>query len=138
MQPRSDQPWVPPETHDGNMADIDAAIKVRVLLAQAIFSRPEVLLFDEPTNNLDIETIAWLEKFLADYEGCIAVVSHDRHFLNRVCTHICDVDFRTIRTFVGNWDVYAAAEQLARAQRSKESARVEKQLGKIKRLCRAL
>ena len=114
------------------MADIDSAIKVRVLLAQAIFSRPEVLLLDEPTNNLDIETIAWLEKFLADYEGCIAVVSHDRHFLNRVCTHICDVDFRTIRTFVGNWDVYAAAEQLARAQRSKETARVEKQLEKLK------
>ena len=121
-----------PEAHDGTMADIDSATKVRVLLAQAIFSRPEVLLLDEPTNNLDIETIAWLEKFLADYEGCIAVVSHDRHFLNRVCTHICDVDFRTIRTFVGNWDVYAAAEQLARAQRSKETARVEKQLEKLK------
>lgn len=123
---------VPPEVHDGSMSDLDSALKVRVLLAQAIFSRPEVLLLDEPTNNLDIETIAWLEKFLADYEGCIAVVSHDRHFLNRVCTHICDVDFRTIRTFVGNWDVYAAAEQLARAQRSKETARVEKQLEKLK------
>ena len=123
---------VPPELHDGTMADLDSALKVRVLLAQAIFSRPEVLLLDEPTNNLDIETIAWLEKFLADYEGCIAVVSHDRHFLNRVCTHICDVDFRTIRTFVGNWDYYAAAEQLARAQRSKETSRVDKQLDKLK------
>lgn len=123
---------VSPDCHDGIMGDLDSALKVRVLLAQAIFSRPEVLLLDEPTNNLDIETIAWLERFLDDYEGCIAVVSHDRHFLNRVCTHICDVDFRTIRTFVGNWDVYAAAEQLARAQRSKEGARVEKQLEKLK------
>ncbi|TVR42888.1 MAG: ATP-binding cassette domain-containing protein [Planctomycetota bacterium] len=123
---------VPPHTHDGLMSDIDSALKVRVLLAQAIFSRPEVLLLDEPTNNLDIETIAWLERFLADYEGCIAVVSHDRHFLNRVCTHICDVDFRTIRTFIGNWDVYAASEQLARAQRSKEASRIEKQVEKLK------
>ncbi|TVR08797.1 MAG: ATP-binding cassette domain-containing protein [Planctomycetota bacterium] len=123
---------VSPEYHDGQMNALDSALKVRVLLAQAIFSRPDVLLLDEPTNNLDIETIAWLEKFLDDYEGCIAVVSHDRHFLNRVCTHICDVDFRTIRTFVGNWDVYAASEQLARAQRSKERARVEKQVERLK------
>jgi len=123
---------VAPDLHDKAMAALDDAAKVRVLLAQAIFSRPDLLLLDEPTNNLDIETIAWLEKFLADYEGCIAVVSHDRHFLNRVCTHICDVDYRTIRCFVGNWDVYAAAEQLARAQRSKERARVERQVEKLK------
>ena len=121
-----------PETHDQNMSELDAALKVRVLLAQAIFSRPDVLLLDEPTNNLDIDTISWLEQYLQDYDGCIAVVSHDRHFLNRVCTHICDVDFRTIRTFVGNWDVYAAQEALARAQRSKERARVEKQVEKLK------
>ncbi|NRA37181.1 MAG: ATP-binding cassette domain-containing protein [Planctomycetes bacterium] len=123
---------VHPDLHGKNMADIDVALKVRVLLAQVIFSRPDVLLLDEPTNNLDIDTIAWLEKFLADYDGCIAVVSHDRHFLNRVCTHICDVDFQTIRTFVGNWDVYAASEALARAQRSKESGRVEKQVERLK------
>ena len=71
------------------------------VLAQAIFSRPDVLLLDEPTNDIDIETISWLRKFLADYDGCIIVFSHDRHFLNRVCTHVCDVDFRTIRQFVG-------------------------------------
>ncbi|MFW5844701.1 MAG: ABC-F family ATP-binding cassette domain-containing protein [Planctomycetota bacterium] len=123
---------IAPALHDRTMAAIDAALKVRVLLAQAIFSRPDVLLLDEPTNNLDIETIAWLEQFLADYEGCICVVSHDRHFLNRVCTHICDVDFRTIRTFVGSWDVYQAAEQLARAQRSKEQSRVEQQRDRLK------
>ena len=123
---------VDPSMHHTVMSDLDPAIKVRVLLAQAIFSRPDVLLLDEPTNNLDINTIAWLEQFLADYDGCIAVVSHDRHFLNRVCTHICDVDFRTIRTFVGNWDVYAAQEQLAKAQRSKEKARVDAQVEKLK------
>ncbi len=123
---------VSPDVHNSAMSEIDATLKVRVLLAQVIFSRPDVLLLDEPTNNLDIETIAWLEKFLADYEGCIAVVSHDRHFLNRVCTHVCDVDFQTIRTFVGNWDVYAASEALARAQRSKEKARVDKQVEKLK------
>ena len=123
---------VSPDLHSKEMKDIDAAIKVRVLLAQVIFSRPDVLLLDEPTNNLDIETIAWLEKFLADYEGCIAVVSHDRHFLNRVCTHICDVDYQTIRSFVGNWDVYTASEALARAQRSKEKDRVEKHVARLK------
>ncbi len=122
---------VKPDLHDKQMGEIDVTDKVRVLLAQAIFSRPDILLLDEPTNNLDIETIAWLEQFLADYDGCIAVVSHDRHFLNRVCTHICDVDFRTIRTFVGSWDVYAASEQLARAQRSKEASSVEKQVAKL-------
>ena len=90
-----------------------------------------MLLLDEPTNDIDIETIAWLEKFLADYDGCIIVVSHDRHFLNRVCTHVCDVDFRSIRQFVGNWDVYAA-ESLARAQRSKEQSRVDAQVEKLK------
>ncbi len=123
---------VKPDLHDKLMSEIDAALKVRVLLAQVIFSRPDVLLLDEPTNNLDIETIAWLEKYLGDYDGCIAVVSHDRHFLNRVCTHICDVDFQTIRTFVGNWDVYAAYEALARAQRSKEKDRVDKQVERLK------
>ena len=123
---------VGPDFHEQTMGDLDDALRVRVLLAQAIFSRPDVLLLDEPTNDIDIETISWLEKFLADYDGCIVVVSHDRHFLNRVCTHVCDVDFRTIRQFVGNWDVYAAAEALARAQRSKETSRVEAQVEKLK------
>ncbi|MFW5860415.1 MAG: ABC-F family ATP-binding cassette domain-containing protein [Planctomycetota bacterium] len=123
---------VAPSLHQRPMREIDDALKVRVLLAQAIFSRPDLLLLDEPTNNLDIETIAWLEQFLADYEGCILVVSHDRHFLNRVCSHVLDVDFRTIRPFVGNWDVYAAAEALARARRSKEQSRIDQQVEKLK------
>ena len=118
--------------HQKQMGDLDQAQKVRVLLAQALFSKPDVLLLDEPTNNLDMPAIVWLENFLADYEGCIVVVSHDRHFLNRVCTHTADVDFKTIRVFGGSYDVYVAQEQLARAQRSKEAGRVERQVAKLK------
>ena len=124
---------VEPELHQKLMRDLDTAKKVRVLLAQALFSKPDVLLLDEPTNNLDIPAIVWLEQFLADYEGVIIVVSHDRHFLNRVCTHTLDVDYRTIRTFAGPYDVYQAQEQLARAHRSKEAGRVERQVLKLKR-----
>ncbi len=123
---------VHPDLHRRLFNEVDDAIRVRILLAQAIFSRPDLLLLDEPTNNLDIETIAWLEQFLADYEGCICVVSHDRHFLNRVCSHILDCDYRTIRGFVGNWDVYAAAEALARARRSKEQSRIDQQVDRLK------
>jgi len=118
--------------HVKAMRDIDQALKVRVLLAQALFSKPDLLLLDEPTNNLDMPAIVWLENFLADYEGCVIVVSHDRHFLNRVCTHTNDVDFKTIRGFAGSYDVYVAQEQLARAQRSKEAGRVERQVAKLK------
>ena len=123
---------VTPDLHDKKMKELDTAKKVRVLLAQAVFSKPDVLLLDEPTNNLDIPAMVWLEKFLADYEGVIIVVSHDRHFLNRVCTHTCDVDYKTIRIFGGSYDVYQAQEQLARAQRSKEAGRVERQVAKLK------
>jgi ATPase subunit of ABC transporter with duplicated ATPase domains len=123
---------VPPDKHEKQMKDIDTAQKVRVLLAQAVFSKPDVLLLDEPTNNLDIPAMVWLEKFLADCEGVIIVVSHDRHFLNRVCNHTCDVDYKTIRVFNGSYDVYQAQEQLARAQRSKEAGRVERQVAKLK------
>ncbi len=123
---------VPPSVHQKKMGEIDQALKVRVLLAQAIFSKPDLLLLDEPTNNLDIPAIVWLEQYLADYEGCIVVVSHDRHFLNRVCTHTLDCDYKTIRAFAGPYDVYMAQEQLARAQRSKEVGRIERQVAKLK------
>ncbi len=123
---------VSPDLHGKLMKEIDTAQKVRVLLAQAVFSRPDVLLLDEPTNNLDIPAMVWLEQFLADHEGVIIVVSHDRHFLNRVCTHTCDVDYKTIRVFNGSYDVYQAQEQLARAQRSKEVGRIERQVVKLK------
>ena len=118
--------------HQKLMGEIDTAQKVRVLLAQAVFSKPDILLLDEPTNNLDMPAIVWLENFLADYEGCIIVVSHDRYFLNRVCTHTSDVDYKTIRTFAGPYDVYMAQEQLSHALRSKESGRVERQVAKLK------
>jgi ATPase subunit of ABC transporter with duplicated ATPase domains len=124
---------VTPDVHQQRMGAIDTARKVRVLLAQALFSKPDILLLDEPTNNLDIPAMVWLEHFLADYQGVIIVVSHDRHFLNKVCTHTCDVDYRTIRGFAGPYDIYVAQEQLARAQRSKESSRVERQVLKLRR-----
>ncbi len=123
---------IPQELHEQAMGTLDQAQKVRVMLAQAVFSKPDLLLLDEPTNNLDMPAIVWLEKFLADYEGCVVVVSHDRHFLNRICNHTCDCDFRTIRVFVGSYDLYMAQEQLARAQRSKEVGRVERQVAKLK------
>ena len=123
---------VAPSTHTMKMSAIDSALKVRVLLAQALFSKPDLLLLDEPTNNLDIPAIVWLENFLADYDGCIVVVSHDRHFLNRVCSHTLDVDYRTIRSFAAPYDIYMAQEQLARAQKSKEAGRVERQVAKLK------
>ncbi|MBA3709296.1 MAG: ATP-binding cassette domain-containing protein [Planctomycetes bacterium] len=123
---------VKPDQHQKLMKDIDSALKVRVLLAQAIFSKPDLLLLDEPTNNLDIPAIVWLENFLADYDGCIVVVSHDRHFLNRVCNYTLDVDYKTVRAFNGPYDVYMAQEQLARAQRSKEAGRIERQVAKLK------
>ena len=85
------------------MADLDGKQKVRVLLAQALFGNPDVLIMDEPTNDLDYETITWLENFLANYDNCVIVVSHDRHFLDSVCTHISDIDFGKISHFSGNY-----------------------------------
>ena len=125
---------VEPALHQKLLGDIDTAKKVRVFLAQALFSKPDILLLDEPTNNLDIPAMVWLEQYLADYEGVIVVVSHDRHFLNRVCTHtlrrrLQDHPHRS----PGRYDVYQAQEQLARAHRSKESGRVERQVLKLKR-----
>jgi ATPase subunit of ABC transporter with duplicated ATPase domains len=124
---------VSPSLHQKKMSEIDNATKVRVLLAQAVFSKPDILLLDEPTNNLDIPAMVWLERYLADYEGVVIVVSHDRHFLNKVTTHTCDIDYRTIRTFAGPYDIYVAQEQLAKAHRSKESGRVERQVEKLKK-----
>lgn len=100
------------------MGDLDAKQKVRVLLAQALFGDPDVLLLDEPTNNLDIKTVRWLENYLMDFENTIIIVSHNRHFLNKVCTNICDVDFGKINMFVGNYDFwYQTSQLLARQQR---------------------
>lgn len=100
------------DMHDKKMAELSGNEKVRVLLAQALFGTPNILLLDEPTNHLDIESITWLESFLAKYEGTVIVVSHDRHFLNQVCTHIADIDFGKIQMYVGNYDFWYQSSQL--------------------------
>ncbi|MFA6850989.1 MAG: ATP-binding cassette domain-containing protein [Selenomonadaceae bacterium] len=104
---------IPEAQHSMKMADLAGSEKVRVLLAQALFGNPDILLLDEPTNHLDINSINWLENFLADFENTVIVVSHDRHFLNQVCTHIADVDFGSIRLYVGNYDFWLKSSQLA-------------------------
>lgn len=101
------------DLHDKKMVELDGSLKVRVLLAQALFGNPDILLLDEPTNHLDIESIRWLENFLANYENTVIVVSHDRHFLNQVCTHIADIDFGKIQMYVGNYDFWYESSQLA-------------------------
>ncbi len=104
------------EFHERYMKDMEDDIKVKVLLAQALFGNPDVLLLDEPTNHLDIDAIAWLENFLADFENTVIVVSHDRHFLNQVCTHVADIDYGKIRLYVGNYDFWYQSSQLALQQ----------------------
>ena len=101
------------EDHYQKMSELDPALKVRVLLAQALFGNPDILLLDEPTNHLDLASINWLEDFLAGFENTVIVVSHDRHFLNQVCTHIADVDFGKIQLYVGNYDFWYHSSQLA-------------------------
>lgn len=118
---------IPREMHDNKMADLSGNEKVRVLLAQALFGNPNNLLLDEPTNYLDLESIQWLENFLMDYEGTVIVVSHDRHFLNKVCTHIADIDFGKIQLYVGNYDFWYESSQLALAlQRDANKKKEEK------------
>ncbi|OAB78561.1 ABC-F family ATP-binding cassette domain-containing protein [Cochleicola gelatinilyticus] len=107
------------------MADLDGKQKVRVLLAQALFGNPDVLIMDEPTNDLDYETITWLENFLAHYDNCVIVVSHDRHFLDSVCTHISDIDFGKINHFSGNYTFWYESSQLAARQRAQQNKKAE-------------
>jgi ATPase subunit of ABC transporter with duplicated ATPase domains len=107
------------------MKDLDGKQKVRVLLAQALFGNPDVLIMDEPTNDLDYETISWLENFLANYENCVIVVSHDRHFLDAVCTHISDIDFGKINHFSGNYTFWYESSQLAARQRAQQNKKAE-------------
>ena len=111
--------------HQQLMKDIPANIKVRVLLAQALFGNPDILLLDEPTNNLDVETISWLENFLADYENIVLVVSHDRHFLDAVCTHVADVDKQKIKIYTGNYTFWYESSQLAARQASDKNKKME-------------
>ena len=106
------------EYYDTPMAELDAKYKVKVLLAQALFGNPDILLLDEPTNNLEIKTVRWLENYVLDFENTIIIVSHNRHFLNKVCTHICDVDYGKINMMLGNYDFwYETSQLLARQQK---------------------
>lgn len=111
--------------HYNLMSDLDAKLKVRVLLAQALFGNPDVLIMDEPTNDLDFETIAWLEYFLANYDNTVIVVSHDRHFLDAVCTHISDIDFGKINHYTGNYTFWYESSQLAARQRTQQNKKAE-------------
>ena len=109
------------DLHYSKMVDIDPKIKVRVLLAKSLFGNPDVLIMDEPTNDLDYETISWLEEYLANFDNCIIVVSHDRHFLDSVCTHISDIDFGKINHYSGNYTFWYESSQLAGRQRAQQN-----------------
>ena len=124
---------VPVELHNDRMADTDVRIKVKVLLAQALFGQPDIILLDEPTNNLDIESINWLENFILDYEdnGLVIVVSHDRHFLNTVCTHIVDIDYGKIRMYVGNYDFWYESSQLMQNLIRSKNKRNEEKIAEL-------
>ena len=113
------------DLHYTLMKDLDGKQKVRVLLAQALFGNPDVLIMDEPTNDLDYETISWLENFLANYDNTVIVVSHDRHFLDAVCTHISDIDFGKINHFSGNYSFWYESSQLAARQRAQQNKKAE-------------
>ncbi|MGD1947377.1 MAG: ABC-F family ATP-binding cassette domain-containing protein [Croceivirga sp.] len=113
------------DLHYTIMSDLDSKLKVRVLLAQALFGNPDVLIMDEPTNDLDYETISWLEHFLANYDNTVIVVSHDRHFLDAVCTHIADLDFGKINLFSGNYTFWYESSQLAARQRAQQNKKAE-------------
>ena len=120
------------EYHYMLMGDLDAKQKVRVLLAQALFGNPDVLLLDEPTNNLDLKTVRWLENYLLDFENTIIIVSHNRHFLNKVCTHICDVDFGKINLFLGNYDFWYQTSQLLARQQKDANKKAEQRAQELK------
>ncbi|MFA7017872.1 MAG: ATP-binding cassette domain-containing protein, partial [Sphaerochaetaceae bacterium] len=114
------------------MSEIEDNLKVRVLLAQALFGNPDILLLDEPTNHLDLESIHWLENFLADFKNTVIVVSHDRHFLNSVCTHIADIDFGKIQLYVGNYDFWYLSSQLIAKQMKDQRRRREDKVAELK------
>jgi ATPase subunit of ABC transporter with duplicated ATPase domains len=113
------------DTHYRLVKELNGNQKVRVLIAQALFGNPDVLLMDEPTNDLDVETIRWLEDFLAEFENTVLVVSHDRHFLDNVCTHVCDIDYSRIKIFSGNYTFWYQSSQLALRQRSDQNKKAE-------------
>lgn len=122
---------IPEGQHNLLMSELAESDKVKVLLAQVLFGSPDILLLDEPTNGLDVHTIAWLEDFLADYQNIVIVVSHDRHFLNQVCTHMCDVDFGKIKLYVGNYDFWLESSQLAAKLQANANAKKEEKIKEL-------
>ena len=118
--------------HYNLMGETDPKIKVKVLLAQALFGNPDILILDEPTNNLDFKTVVWLENFLLDFENTVIIVSHNRHFLNKVCTHICDVDFGQINMFIGNYDFWYQSSQLIARQLRDQNKKAEQRAKELK------
>ena len=123
---------IPEELRQLKMKELEGGDKVRVLLAQALFGNPDVLLLDEPTNNLDLKSIAWLEDFLYRFANTVVVVSHDRHFLNQVCTHVVDIDFGMIKVYVGNYDFWYQASQLTLKQKQDENRKVTDKANELK------
>ncbi|HBI1970271.1 TPA: ATP-binding cassette domain-containing protein [Enterococcus faecalis] len=122
---------LPEELHDQKMSELTAGQKVKVLLAQSLFGKPDVLLLDEPTNGLDTRSINWLEEFLINFENTVIVVSHDRHFLNKVCTHMADLDFSKIKLYVGNYDFWLESSQLATKLQAQSNAKKEEQIKEL-------
>ncbi|MBB6212852.1 ABC-F family ATP-binding cassette domain-containing protein [Borreliella californiensis] len=118
--------------HDNLMGDVEGALKVRVLLAQALFGDPDILLLDEPTNNLDLQSVKWLEEFLINFENTVIVVSHDRHFLNQVCTHIVDIDYGKIQVYLGNYDFWYETSQILNKQLKDAKKRSEDKIAELK------
>jgi ATPase subunit of ABC transporter with duplicated ATPase domains len=123
---------IPEELRHRKMKELEGGDKVRVLLAQALFGNPDVLLLDEPTNHLDLKTIAWLEDFLFRFPNTVIVVSHDRHFLNQVCTHVADIDFSRIQVYVGNYDFWYQASQLTLKQKQDENRKISDRADELK------
>jgi len=122
---------IPDEAHERRMSELQGGQKVRVLLAQALFGHPQALLLDEPTNNLDLDSIHWLQGFLNNYDGVVIVISHDRHFLNSVCTHIADIDYETIITYTGHYDDMVVAKTQVRSQIESQNAQREKKIAQL-------
>src|SRR5690606_25932293 len=127
---------IPKDKHELKMAELDGSEKVRVLLAQALFGSPNILLLDEPTNHLNFESVRWLENFLSRFEGTVIVVSHDRHFLNQVCTHIADIDFGKIQMYVGNYDFWYESSQLAQQMMRESNKRIEEKRKELEEFIR--
>ena len=127
---------ISPDFHYTLMSEMEGKMKVRVLLAQALFGNPDVLVMDEPTNDLDFETISWLENFLANYENTVIVVSHDRHFLDAVCTHISDIDFSKINHYSGNYTFWYESSQLAAKQKAQQNKKAEEKKAELEEFIR--